>query len=69
LLSFESRKEKKNVEKRNNERAIVADWPIEKRLSSIDAFFSLVLVVDWRKINDREKEKMREIRDTHTAGR
>lgn len=61
---------------RENEQAIVADWPIEKRLSSRDAFFLLVLLVDWRKINDSERERIRETErnresqtHTHTAGR
>ena len=59
-----SRKEKKkSQEERESNCRRLADWEtiIEHR-----RFFSLVLVVDWRKINDREKEKMREIRDTHT---
>ena len=60
-------------EKDERTEAIVADWTIDKRLSSRDAFFPLVLVVDWRKINasrwpkralEREKQRMRERGET-----
>jgi hypothetical protein len=66
FLSFfqNSRKKKKSREER--ERAIVADWPIEKRLSSIDAFFHWFLLSIGERLTTVRKKKMREKRDTHT---
>jgi hypothetical protein len=57
FLSFESRKEKKYIGKRDNERAIVADWPIEKRLSSIDAFFHWFLLLIGERLTTERKRK------------
>jgi hypothetical protein len=63
FLSFKTQERRK---KSREERAIVADWPIEKRLSSIDAFFHWFLLSIGERLTTVRKKKMREKRDTHT---
>ncbi len=65
FLSFKTQKERGKKRRRASNCRRLADWEtiIEHR-----RFFSLVLIVDWRKIND-EREKKREKRETHIHSR
>jgi hypothetical protein len=63
FLSFKTQKERRK--KNREERAIVADWPIEKRLSNIDAFFHWFLLSIGERLT-AEREKKREKTDTYT---
>jgi hypothetical protein len=70
IKTQKKKRRRRRRKKREYEQAIVADWPIEKRLSNIAAFFHwLLLSIGERLTTERKKKRESRERVTHTHSR